>query len=292
MSPWKGGGVVLGCEQTDQIMKNLINYKTVATAGKSPCRVWVWVVVLAVAILVSPTRALSQIPPSAPSVLVLYDTTGEFGWLGKLYSLKLQNLLAHFDAKVTRKPLGQYVAGDLALHDASFYIGSSWTETSLPARIKTDLDANTRPFVWLGVNLWRYAWNMRTYAPDPLFSQRYGFQLLNYSDERHPTVVYKNTELQKEFWDSGLSRIQVLDPGKVKVHATCLDAAGTAWPYILQSGNFWFVADTPMVSTTFENRSLAFADLLHDMLGIPHTESHRAYFRLEDISRGGATWRS
>jgi len=41
-----------------------------------------------------------------------------------------------------------------------------------------------------------------------------------------------------------------------------------------------------MVSTTFENRSLAFADLLHDMLGIDHAESHRAYFRVEDVSRG------
>jgi len=92
--------------------------------------------------------------------------------------------------------------------------------------------------------------------------------------------------LQKKFWDPGLSRVQVVDSVKVKVHATCMDAGGVVWPYILQSGNFWFVADNPMISTTFENRSLAFADLLHDMLGIPHEELHRAYFRVEDISRG------
>lgn len=248
---------------------------------------WLWAIAFTAAVFFFPVSAKGQTAPTPPSILVLYDNSGEFAWLGKMYSLKLQNLLGHFDAKVTLKPLGQYVAGDLALHNAGFYIGSTWTETALPARIKTDLDANTRPFVWMGVNLWRYAWNMQTYAPDPQFTQRYGFQLLNYSDERHPVVVYKNTELQKEFWDPGLSRIQVVDPAKVKIHATCLDAAGTPWPYILQSGNFWFVADTPMVSTTFENRSLAFADLLHDMLGIFHAESHRAYFRVEDISRGG-----
>ena len=87
-----------------------------------------------------PISAKCQTPPPAPNILVLYDNSGEFAWLGKMYSLKLQNLLSHFDAKVTRKPLGQYVAGDVALYDASFYIGSTWSETALPARIKTDLD--------------------------------------------------------------------------------------------------------------------------------------------------------
>ena len=247
---------------------------------------WLWGVALTVALVFCPVAAQSQTLPPAPNILVLYDNIGEFGWLGRIHSIKLENLLAHFDAKVTRKPIGQYVTGDVTLYDASFYIGSLWSETALPARIKTDLNANTRPFVWMGVNLWRYAWNMLTYLTDPQFTQRYGFQLLNYSEEKHPLVIYKNTELQKEYWDPGLNRVQVMDSGKVKVHATCLDAQGAAWPYILQSGNFWFVADNPMLSTTFENRSLAFADLLHDMLGIPHAESHRAYFRLEDISRG------
>jgi uncharacterized protein YdaL len=264
----------------------IFNFQNIGLSRRMVGLGWIWALVLTVAIVFGPTSAQSQTLPPAPNILVLYDNAGEFGWLGRMYSVKLQNLLAHFDAKVTRKAIGQYVAGDVALYDASFYIGSTWSETTLPARIKTDLNASTRPFVWLGVNLWRYAWNMTTYIPDPQFTQRYGFQLLNYSEEKHPVVIYKNTELQKEFWDPGLSRVQVVDSGKVKVHATCVDAGGVAWPYILQSGNFWFVADNPMISTTFENRSLAFADLLHDMLGIPHEESHRAYFRVEDISRG------
>lgn len=267
-------------------MKNLIFQNREIVPRKAGHIGWLLAVALIAAIVFCPVSAQSQTLPPAPNILVLYDNAGEFGWLGRMYSLKLQNLLAHFNAKVTRKPIGQYVAGDITLYDASFYIGSTWSETALPARIKTDLNANTRPFVWVGVNLWRYAWNMQTYVPDPQFTQRYGFQLLNYSDEKHPVVLYKDTELQKEYWDPGLNRVEVLDSAKVKIHATCLDAAGTAWPYIVQSGNFWFVADNPMLSTTFENRSLAFTDLLHDMLGIAHEELHRAYFRLEDVSRG------
>ncbi|NBR50098.1 DUF2334 domain-containing protein [bacterium] len=135
----------------------------------------------------------------------------------------------------------------------------------------------------MGVNLWRYAWDLSTYAPKPAFSTKYGFQLLSYSGETHPKVVYKDTELMKEPFDLGLSRVEIVDAVKAKVLATCLDNTGKAWPYIVQSSKFWFVGDMPMVSTTFENRSLVFQDLLHDMLGIQHAEQHRAYFRIEDV---------
>ena len=233
------------------------------------------------AFLVAPVRGYSQTAPlaPAPNVLVLYDDTGTWGWLGGMYALKLENLLAHFESKVTKKPLGQYLIGDLAKYDATFYLGSTYSEGPLSPVFQADLNSNTKPFVWAGFNLWRYAWN------DPLFAGKYGFQFLNYAPENHPKVVYKNTSLKKEAWDPGLNHLQILNPNLVKVHATAVDGAGVVWPYIVQSGNFWFVADMPVVSTSFENRSLAFADLLHDMLGINHPETHRAYFRIEDVSR-------
>ena len=242
---------------------------------------WLIGVMIIAAFLVAPVRGYSQTAPlpPAPNVLILYDDTGTWGWLGGMYALKLENLLAHFESKITKKPLGQYLIGDLAKYDATFYLGSTYTEEALSPVFQADLNSNTKPFVWAGFNLWRYAWN------DPLFTGKYGFQFLNYAPENHPKVVYKNTTLQKEVWDPGLNHIQILDPNIVKVHATAVDAVGAVWPYIVQSGNFWFVADMPVVSTSFENRSLAFADLLHDMLGINHPENHRAYFRVEDVSR-------
>jgi uncharacterized protein YdaL len=233
------------------------------------------------AFLVAPVRGYSQTAPlpPPPNILILYDDTGNWGWLGGVYALKLENLLAHFESKTTKKPLGQYLIGDLVKYDATFYLGSTYTEEALSPVFQADLNSNTKPFVWAGFNLWRYAWN------DPLFVGKYGFQFLNYAPENHPKVVYKNTDLKKEVWDPGLNHVQILDPNLAKVHATAMDGSGGEWPYIVQSGNFWFVADMPLISTSFENRSLAFADLLHDMLGINHPESHRAYFRVEDVSR-------
>jgi len=248
-----------------------------------PCGCLIALVTTAV-VLLAPPPMQSQTLPATPNILVVYDNEGQWGWLGEIYSLKLQNLLGHFDAKVTRTPLANYKSGDIAASDAAFYLASVWNESPLPAAFQSDLENTTKPFVWMGVNLWRYAWDIATYAPRAQFSDRYGFQLESWSGENHSTVVYKDTRLEKDPFDAGLSRIRVTDPAKVVVHAVCLDNNNTEWPYIVQSGNFWFVADMPMISTTFENRSLAFADLLHDMLGIYHEESHRAFFRIEDVA--------
>ena len=239
---------------------------------------------LAAILLFTPASGGADAVPTGPSVLVLYDNEGQYGWLGEIYSAKLENLLGHFEARVVRKPFSQYLAGDLQGHDATFYLASVWNETPLPGVFQTDLEANTQPFVWVGVNLWRYAWNLTDYSYSPAFEQKHGFRLVSYSGAKHPTVVYKETELKKEPFDLGLSRLEILDPAKAKVHATALDEEGKAWPYVVQSGNFWVVTDMPMISTTFENRSLAFQDLLHDMLGIFHEEKHRAFFRIEDVA--------
>ena len=127
--------------------------------------------VLAAILLITPPAGGVDTVPPGPSVLVLYDNEGQYGWLGEIYSAKLQNLLGHFEARVVRKPFSQYLAGDLQGHDATFYLASVWNETPLPAAFRTDLETSTQPFVWVGVNLWRYAWNLTDYSYSPAFEQ-------------------------------------------------------------------------------------------------------------------------
>ena len=94
--------------------------------------------VLAAILLITPPAGGVDTVPPGPSVLVLYDNEGQYGWLGEIYSAKLQNLLGHFEARVVRKPFSQYLAGDLQGHDATFYLASVWNETPLPAAFRTD----------------------------------------------------------------------------------------------------------------------------------------------------------
>jgi uncharacterized protein YdaL len=53
--------------------------------------------------------------------------------------------------------------------------------------------------------------------------------------------------------------------------------------YVVRSNNFWYVADMPFSYIGPRDRYLVIADLLHDMLGIQHAESHKAMVRLEDV---------
>jgi hypothetical protein len=55
-------------------------------------------------------------------------------------------------------------------------------------------------------------------------------------------------------------------------------------PYIIQSGNFWYIADAPFTFEDGAQRGLAFCDILHDFLGISHTSSHKALVRIEDVN--------
>jgi uncharacterized protein YdaL len=240
-----------------------------------------WVAIVLAVLLLVPCASRAQ---TGDSLLVLHDNEGPYGWLGEIYSLHLENLLSHFELPVVRKPFSAYQSGDLDAHRATFYVGAVWNQEPLPEPFATDLGTTPSTFVWMGVNLWRKAWDLSTFAPDPAFEQRYGFRLLEHSFENHQWVDYKGERLKKDQFDTSLSRLEIVDPSKVEVCGTVVDSAGNEWPYIVGSGNFWVVPDMPMISTEFRNRSLVFADVLHDILGIPHTGRHRAVLRIEDVS--------
>lgn len=237
----------------------------------------------------STTSPLSAQPVPATKALILYDNQSSSGWMGDVYSLHLQNLLSHFGIPVKRKPLADYHPGDVENYDATFYVGAIYG-SPLPAGFKEDLDTTTKTFVWIGLNLWQYAWD-----PSPAaFEAKYGFRCLGYyavapgnlltSTYQHTKVSYKGQFLFKDPFDQGLTRVEVIDSAKATVYGTCSDVAGGEWPYIVRSGNFWFVPDMPMINTGFRSRSLVFADMLHDMLGIDEPDLHRAVLRIEDVS--------
>src|SRR5438477_8244878 len=70
--------------------------------------------------------------PAAPSgPLVLYDTTGPYGWLGELYATEVANLAGHFGSPVAHS-VSAYKAGELAQYPAVVYVGSTYDEPLPP----------------------------------------------------------------------------------------------------------------------------------------------------------------
>ena len=258
---------------------------------------------LSIALLLA--AALVAPPASAqagPKTLIVYDgpPNTEFSKLGMAYSIMLKNLMGHFDSNAEMLPVQNYVAGKMQAYDTIFYMGAYY-DNPLPAAFLTDVMTTQKTVVWFKYNLWQLAWNP-TYG----FQSKFGFDFAslrglnavptaaNPAPGFFDTITYKSKPFVKYYTFNGATGTVNADPD-IGV-TTILDATkattlvpvtnpktGETVPYVLRSGNFWYVADMPFSFIGPRDRYLVLTDLLHDMLGVNHAQSHQALVRLEDV---------
>lgn len=241
---------------------------------------------------------------AAPRTLVLYDAppNTEFSKLGKAYAIMMRNLLGHFDSAVDLVPVDQYVAGQVNSYDATFYLGSYY-DNQVPAAFINDVKTTENTVVWFKYNLWQLDWDGTNE-----FRARYGMSywgelqglnaiptIQNPEPGFYDTINYKGLPFVKYYaYDAGSNTVaadpdvlimHIDDPNKAtEVVSMSNPKNGTQAPYVVRSGNFWYVADLPMSFIGPRDRYLVLTDLLHDMLGVNHAENHQAMVRLEDVS--------
>jgi uncharacterized protein YdaL len=256
----------------------------VAVSGRSAARVLVAFVSLAVVVLwfasVSPAgpNPLSR-PPTKPSVLILYDTRGEYGWMGQIHAWMLANLLGHFPVKWRAAPVETYKQGLMGRYSATFYLGSSY-DNPLPAAFICDVMTSRAPVCWLKYNIWQIAWTR------PGFASRFGFTFDYLDWTGYDTIYYRGESYRKHQADPELGLVWILYPSICREIATASRTTGAAEesvPYIVHGRNLWYVADMPFSYIGEEDRYLVFCDLLYDILGIPPPNSKRAICRIEDV---------
>lgn len=254
---------------------------------------------LALALASLPVRAQQAAP-----VLVLYDApaASPYAKLGRAYAIMLANLLGRWDSPVVTQPVETYRAGTISGYRATFYLGSHY-DNPLPAALLADLSTTSNPVVWFRHNLWQLS---QTTGLD--LASRFGFRFVsNRGLEGDPaaatpdffdTVHYRGQALTKYyafdpaanqvFADPDIGLTEVVDPGRVRVHAEIENRANRQRaPYALQAGHFWYVADMPFSYIGPRDRYLAVADLLHEVMGTHPAElsgPRQALVRLEDVS--------
>ncbi|MDB5956899.1 DUF2334 domain-containing protein [Ramlibacter sp.] len=241
-------------------------------------------------------------PGTGPRTLVLFDAPAGSEWekLGFSYAVMLRNLLGHFDAQVDLLPVQQYTAGRMQSYAATFYLGAAYNNP-IPAAFLADAATTTRTLVWFKYNLWELASD-----PQYAFAQNRGFSFsalrgLNAAPTASApapgffdTVSYKGRDFVKYYAydaptnqvaaDPDLGVTTIADATKATALVSITNAATRERaPYVVRAGNFWYVADMPFSYIGPRDRYLVIADLLHDMMGIPHAESHQAMVRLEDV---------
>ena len=168
--------------------------------------------------------------PAETHALILYDTTGPWGWLGEAYATMTANLASHFGAW-TAKPVTTYTAGEVEQYTATIYIGSTYDEP-LPPEFLDDVYATSRPVIWMSSNIWQLSNRF------PEFRDTYGWIWNVFDTSPVAEVVYKGTGLSRYAANaSGIMTYSVIDPDvQVLAEACGKDATtvslGTAFPAI------------------------------------------------------------
>jgi uncharacterized protein YdaL len=256
----------------------------------------------AMAFMFALVAAPVQAQTTAPKTLILYDAPPgtEFEKLGLGYAIMLRNLLGHFDGTVDMLPVENYTAGKVNAYDATFYLGAYYGNT-LPAAFKSDAATTQKTFVWFKYNIWDLAWDA---AYNFQSTRGFGFSGLrglnavptasNPAPGFFDTVSYKNKPFVKYYQfnaatgtvnaDPDIGVTAVTDPAKAAAVVNVSNPkTGEVAPYVVRSGKFWYFADMPFSYIGPRDRYLVLSDMLHDILGINHPESHKALVRLEDV---------
>ncbi|HWH01089.1 MAG TPA: polysaccharide deacetylase family protein [Pilimelia sp.] len=210
------------------------------------------------------------------NTLIVYDTTGPWGWLGEAYAMQTANLSSRF-GRWTARPVGTYTAGELAGYSAVIYIGSTYDEP-LPAAFLADVTATTKPVLWMYNNIWQLT------AQDPAFAANRGFMWRQFDVSPVTGVRYRGTTLGRDPLNAaGLMDHVIHDPGKATVVGQAVRTDGTTLPWAVRSGNLTYLGEIPYAYVGHDDRYLAFADLLFDVLAPNTPTRRRALVRIEDV---------
>ena len=248
--------------------------------------VWRWIVaaqfhhriwaLLLLGIFCHSTVLAAGKPHATDDVLVLYDGSGPYGWIGEMNARFLLNLLGHFPQSYQMMPVESYASGDALRFRATFYFGNVYNNP-LPASFLQDIMATTKPVCWFKYNLWNLSANS--------FTTEFGFRFDYMDSSGFPQIEYRGETFDKNQLDAELGRTTITDSNRARVVAVARQLpSSNSIPYIINGSNFWYVADIPFGYISEEDRYLIFADVLHDIIERDHPESHKAIIRLEDVA--------
>jgi uncharacterized protein YdaL len=212
---------------------------------------------------------------AAASTLVLYDTTGEWGFLGELYAMMAANLASHFGSWTTM-PVVSYTAGTLNAYSAVVYIGSTYDEP-LPTALLDDVLSTTTPVIWIYDNIWQLT------ARNPNFALSYGWTWSGFDLSTVAQVTYKNQSLSRYSANAGGIMNYALGNG-VTVLANAVRSDNTSFPWAVRSRNLTYIGEIPFAYIAEGDRYLIFCDLLFDALAPSTPTQHRGLLRIEDIN--------
>jgi uncharacterized protein YdaL len=212
------------------------------------------------------------------STLVLYDSTGTWGWLGEAYGVMAGQLASH-GSKYTLLPAVSYVAGQLNGYTGLIYVGSTYGEP-LPTALLDDVLATTKPVLWMNDNIWQLA------ARSPNFAAQYGFTPMFFDFTNTLTVSYKGVALQRNALSvpSGLLQTVINDATKAQALAVATNDVGGTVNWATKGANLTYIGEIPFSYVGPNDRYLVAADLIGKVSNPAMLARKRALVRIEDVN--------
>lgn len=209
--------------------------------------------------------------------LVVYDSTGDWGWLGEAYAVQTGNLLSHGSPYVMH-PVGSYTAGEMAAYTGVVYLGSTYDEP-LPVAFLDDVLAGTKPVVWMNHNIWQ----LTQRAAD--FTGQYGWNWAGFDFGAANSVTYEGKSLSRDplAAPSGLMVTSIFDSTKAQELAIANGSAAGPINWATKSGNLTYIGEMPFSYVGHGDRYLAAADLLGQLANPTGPDRKRALVRIEDV---------
>ena len=210
--------------------------------------------------------------------LVLYDTTGQWGFLGEMYAEQVANLVSHFGTWKA-EPVASYVAGQMNAYAAVVYVGSTYGEP-MPKAFLDDVHAGAVPVLWMYDNIWQLTAEFANLNVN--FATTMGWNWTGFDTSTLAGVNYKSTLLSRDPLNtaSGLMGTSVTT---ATVVATAVRSDGSTLPWAVRSGNLTYIGEIPFSYVGPNDRYLIFADMLYDLLKPAAATRHRALVRIEDV---------
>lgn len=249
-----------------------MKYVTINAYG----RIMKVVLLIAAAFLFIQSSSVYPFQVQTKKVLILVEGNTDIKTFAMADGRQLGELMGHFNTKTTIKGVNQYSRGELQNYDFTFYIGYK-LKNNVPKLFLNDIVNTSKPVIWLNTGIIEFS---KSYDLKKLF----GFTVSHCdSVSGYDMVKWGKKVFTKG--DEHTSVIQVTDTKSVQVISSAYSTKKKReTPYIIKSKNLMLFADSPFAYASENDRYLLFADMLHDILGEQHEESHSALIRIEDIS--------
>ncbi len=229
---------------------------------------------LVILLLWTNQRAFSQEPPK--SILIVTEGSSSLKNPAIGMGRQLAELLGHFNTATTIEGVNDYAPRQIDKFDITFYVGFN-LRNQVPAKFTDDVLRNDKKVVWLCTG-------MVEFCARPGVAKKLGFTATRIDSVSGFDIIRYNGKIFTKK-DPAVTSVDLLPRSDAKVIASVYSTTNRKErPYIIESGLLTYFADSPFSYADEATEYLLFADMLHDILGENHEESHYALIRIEDVT--------